>query len=98
MVGAYFKKGRRMTQLESALDRLLASLVTLETAAEARLANDDGSGEAEALIEELRADRDRLALELEAVPAESVALEQVTDEVAVRLDGAISGIREVLEG
>lgn len=90
-----------MTQLTSALDRLSAALVTLESAAESRLELGQGAGEdqagLEAAMEELRADRNRLAAELETVRAESIALEETTDEVAGRLDGAIAGIREVLE-
>jgi len=90
-----------MTQLSGALDRLSTALGSLESAAESRLvqaAEGEGTAEAEALIAELRADRDQLAAELETLRAESTALEEVTDEVAGRLDGAISGIREVLEG
>ena len=87
-----------MSELSAALDRLMAALVTLESAAETKLSSDNGAAEAEALMAELRQDRDRLAAELETVRSEAVALEEVTDEVAGRLDGAISGIREVLEG
>ena len=87
-----------MIELSAALDRLQAALLTLESAAESRLARGDGGAEAEALIEEMRAERDALAAELETVRADAAALEEVTDEVSGRLDGAISGIRDVLEG
>ena len=50
------------------------------------------------MIEQLRAERNELAAELEQVRAEAASLEQVTEEVSGRLDGAIAGIKEVLEG
>ncbi len=85
-----------MIELSAALDRLQAALVTLDSAVDSRLAAGNGSNDA--LIEEMRAERDGLAAELEVVRAEAAALEEVTDEVAGRLDGAIAGIRDVLEG
>ncbi len=87
-----------MTQLASALDRLLASLVTLEAAAKTKQERGTGDAQAQPELEQLRADRDRLSAELDTLRSESIALEEVTDEVAGRLDGAIAGIREVLEG
>lgn len=87
-----------MSELSAALDRLSAALVTLESAAESKLASDDGAAETAAMMADLRQERDQLAAELETVRADAVALEEVTDDVAGRLDGAISGIREVLEG
>ena len=92
------EKGRGMIELSAALDKLQAALVTLESAAEARLGVGNASAQADALIKEMRAERDGLASELEAVRAEAAALEEVTDEVSGRLDGAIAGIRDVLEG
>ncbi len=87
-----------MEQLIAALDRLQTALETLETAAEARLARGDGLADAEGVIEELRAERNELASELETLRSEAVSLERVTEQVSGRLDGAIAGIREVLEG
>lgn len=87
-----------MKQLNAALDRLQTALEGLESAAEVRLAQGGDSSEASGVIEQLRGERNELASELERVRAEAASLEQVTDEVSGRLDGAIAGIREVLEG
>lgn len=97
-----------MNELSAALERLEVALETLESAAEYRLslpvaeADDEGASaeslaETEAALEALRAERDQLAVELAQVRADAAALEQVTDDVAGRLDGAIEGIKEVLE-
>jgi len=86
-----------MELLNAALARLETALNTLEEAAEARLAG-SGLDDAEGVIEQLRKERNELAAELEAVRTEAVCLERVTEEVSGRLDGAIAGIREVLEG
>jgi ABC-type transporter Mla subunit MlaD len=96
MVMKILRKGEEMEQLSASLDRLQAALEALESAAEARLAR--GAGETEGVIEQLRAERNELAAELEQVRAEAASLEQVTEEVSGRLDGAIAGIKEVLEG
>jgi predicted nucleic acid-binding Zn-ribbon protein len=87
-----------MEQLNAALDRLQSALEGLEGAAEARLASAGDADEAQGVIERLRGERNELATELEQVRAHAASLEKVTDEVTGRLDGAIAGIREVLEG
>lgn len=86
-----------MELLNAALARLETALNTLEEAAETRLAG-NGLDDAEGVIEQLRKERNELAAELEAVRTEAASLERVTEEVSGRLDGAIAGIREVLEG
>jgi len=92
------RKGEEMELLNAALARLEKALDTLESAAEARLAETGGLDDAEGVIERLRKERNELAAELEAVRNEAASLEQVTEEVSGRLDGAIAGIREVVEG
>ncbi len=99
-----------MNELSASLDRLQAALETLETAVERRLSaavetaggDEDAVAEAnaaaEATISRLQAERDQLAEELNLVRSEAAALEEVTEQVAGRLDGAIAGIKEVLEG
>jgi len=87
-----------MEQLNASLDRLQTALGGLESAAEARLARGEGTAEAESVIEQLRSERNELAAELEQVRAEAAALDQASEEVSGRLDGAIAGIKEVLEG
>ncbi len=103
-----------MNELSASLDRLQSALGTLETAVEHRLAaamaagadGDDVAVEAvvearaaaEATIARLQTERDQLAEELNLVRSEAAALEEVSEQVAGRLDGAIAGIKEVLEG
>jgi len=98
MVLRILRKGSGMEQLYASLDRLQAALEGLESAAEARLAAAVGPEDSDGVIEQLRAERNELATELESVRAEAASLEQVTEEVSGRLDGAIAGIKEVLEG
>jgi len=87
-----------MKQLNAALDRLQTALAGLDSAAEARLARSEGGTDADVVIEQLRSERNELAAELEQVRAEAAALDQASEEVSGRLDGAIAGIKEVLEG
>jgi len=87
-----------MEQLSAALDRLQAALESLEEAAETRLARGDGLADAEGVIVDLRAERNELATELETIRGQAASLEQVNQQVSSRLEGAIAGIREVLEG
>lgn len=86
-----------MEQLSASLDRLQAALIGLESAVESRIQQGESlREEAVGALEQLQAERDNLAAELEAVRADAAALEEVTDDVAGRLDGAIEGIKEVL--
>jgi hypothetical protein len=87
-----------MEQLNASLDRLETALEALESAAESRLAREAGGEDADGVIEQLRAERNELAAELESVRTEAASLERVTEDVSGRLDGAIAGIKEVLEG
>jgi len=76
--------------------RFAAALDTLETALARRPA---GPRQDDLLVRELsglKLDRQRLAVELERLNGEKVALEGFTDEVAGRLEGAIREIRAVL--
>lgn len=75
-----------MERFSSALDKLEARLNRYNSAAP----QDNGE------LESLRADQARMSHELEQLKAERRALEDVTDEVAGRLDGAIREIRSVL--
>lgn len=98
MVLGILRKGPEMEQLYASLDRLQAALEALESAVEVRLAQDVDAPDADGVLEQLRTERNELAAELESVRAEAASLEQVTEQVSGRLDGAIAGIREVLEG
>lgn len=98
MVLGILRKGPEMEQLNASLDRLQAALEALESAAEVRLADSADAPDVDGVLEQLRTERNELAAELESVRAEAASLEQVTEQVSGRLDGAIAGIREVLEG
>jgi DNA anti-recombination protein RmuC len=83
--------------LESALKRFDLSLAQLERAVDQRLSRESARAGWEEEMRALREDRDRLEKELGATRDQARALEQVTDQVASRLDAAIRGIRTVLE-
>ena len=85
-----------MSRLDSALARFSAALDALERAAQARLASEDALPAAQKLIDTLQADKARLERELERLTDERLRLENVYDEIAGRLDGAIRGIRAAL--
>lgn len=90
-----------MSRLETAMERFSAALDALElriqkaVAAGAAGANGHAAGDAEA--EALRAERDRLQAEVERLGDECRALEDLTDQIAGRLDSAIDEIRATLE-
>ncbi len=89
-----------MSSLESSLEKFFDALGALERAVDGRLAGDVDRPLARELAEELeglRADRASLAKELERLKSENETLEALTDDVNLRLDGAIEEIRGVLE-
>lgn len=89
-----------MSSLETSLEKFFDALGELERAVDARLAADVDGPDASVLAEELqglRADKAELAGELQRLKSENRTLEALTDDVNLRLDGAIEEIRGVLE-
>jgi hypothetical protein len=83
--------------LDTALERLAASLARLEDAVERRL-EADRANEGHAIeVQALSDDRARLAGELDESFAKAARLEAANREVSHRLDAAIETIRSVLE-
>ena len=83
--------------VEAAIRRLIAALNALETVAERRQENDHGQDNLSRRIQEMGADRARLAHELDGSLARSRTLEAANRNIAERLDGAIEAIRGVLK-
>lgn len=87
-----------MSRLERAMERFSAALDKLEARLHRSVSNShQDSHQDNGELESLRADQARMNHELEQLKSERRALEDVTDEVAGRLDGAIREIRSVLE-
>ena len=84
-----------MTKLESAVARLNAALDKLEGSAGQRLSL-PRSDSSVAELTLLKAERERLLARISALEEETRALAGLTEEVEVRLDGAIAEIRDVL--
>jgi SMC interacting uncharacterized protein involved in chromosome segregation len=89
-----------MGSLETSLENFFDALGALERAVDSRLASDTDRPDASALADELeglRAERVNLKAELDRLGSENKSLEALTDDVNLRLDGAIEEIRSVLE-
>ncbi len=89
-----------MSSLEVSLEKFLDALGTLERAVDRRLVAEVDGSDTSALVEELnglRADKASLASELERVRTQNRTLEALTDDVNLRLDGAIGEIRGALK-
>lgn len=89
-----------MSSLEVSLEKFLDALGTLERAVDRRFAAEADGPDTSALAEELdglRADKASLASELERVRTQNRTLEALTDDVNLRLDGAIGEIRGALK-
>ena len=89
-----------MSSLETSLENFFDALGALERAVDSRLASETGGPDASALADELeglRADKVSLKAELDRLRSENKSLEALTDDVNLRLDGAIEEIRGVLE-
>lgn len=97
-----------MGSLETSLENFFDALGALERAVDGRIAperDNNASGEAggpdvSGLAEELqglRAEKVALKSELDRLKSENQSLEALTDDVNLRLDGAIEEIRSVLE-
>lgn len=89
-----------MSSLEASLEKFLDAIGTLERALERRFAAEADGSDGEALageLEGLRSDNASLAAELERLRTQNHALEALTDDVNLRLDGAIGEIRNILE-
>lgn len=89
-----------MSSLEVSLEKFLDALGTLERAVDRRLVAEVDGPDTGALVEELdglRADKASLASELERVRTQNRTLEALTDDVNLRLDGAIGEIRGALK-
>lgn len=93
-----------MASLETSLENFFDALGALDRAVDQRLAAErdneanrpDVSGLAEEL-QGLRAEKVALKSELDKLKSENSSLEALTDDVNLRLDGAIEEIRSVLE-
>ena len=86
-----------MGRLDAALARFTAALEILETRAGA-VAAGMGPGRAELLreVNELKREREHLLTRITALEEESQSLAGLTEQVEMRLDGAIAEIRAVL--
>lgn len=89
-----------MGSLETSLENFFDALGALERAVDFRLASETDRPDVSALTDELeglRAEKDNLKAELDRLQSENKSLEALTDDVNLRLDGAIEEIRSVLE-
>lgn len=89
-----------MGNLETSLENFFDALGELERAVDGRLAAENDRPDVSGLAEELqglRAEKVALKSELDKLKAENSSLEALTDDVNLRLDGAIEEIRSVLE-
>ena len=76
-------------RLQKAFDRLEAAARGLKDRAQ-------GDGSADGALEALRADRDRLAGELETMRKDHAALAQVTEAASARIDAAVTRLKSTL--
>lgn len=83
--------------LKEVLVRLGKAMDAVESAALARLENEQDYSEAEAEVQRMNADRSRLAQELDNSEARSERLEEANKEVSRRLVTAMETIRAVLD-
>jgi len=83
--------------LKEVLARIARAMEALESAVEARLANEQDYSEAEAEVQRMNADRARLATELDNSEARAERLENANKEVSRRLVTAMETIRAVLD-
>lgn len=84
-------------EIEIATRRLMAALDALESAVERRRDADRDENELASRIQQLGADRSRLADELDGALVKARKLERTNREIADRLDAAIGTIRTVLD-
>jgi len=82
--------------IDSAARRLSVALDALDLALDNRQEADKGLASRAAELQELGADRARLAAELDAAMARTRELESTNREIARRLDAAIDAIKAVL--
>jgi hypothetical protein len=86
----------RMSRLDLAQDRFRAALESIENAAGAVGESLDQAAKLPERIAELEAERERLLVRVAELEDEVSTLSGLTEEVEVRLDGAIGEIRAVL--
>jgi predicted nuclease with TOPRIM domain len=86
-----------MSKLDSSIERFFKSLDELEGAVTRRSVQDTSIEKVHKELAALSEDRSRLAQELDMVKSQNKRLDEMNDEVADRLDGAIQEIQTVLE-
>ena len=86
-----------MSKLDSAIERFFKSLDELEGAVNRRSVQDKSLEKVHQELAALTEDRSRLAQELDTLKSQNKRLNEMNDEVADRLDGAIQEIQTVLE-
>src|ERR1700757_1309181 len=86
------------SDIDAATKRLMSALDALESAVERRREADRDEDELATRIQAPRADRSRLADELDPSLVKSRKLERTNREIAEKLDSAIGAIRDVLSG
>ena len=79
------------------MERFFKALDALEATANRRMMADQSVEKVQKELAALREDRSRLADELDLVKSQNRTLEEASDEVSERLDGAIQEIQNVLE-
>jgi predicted RNase H-like nuclease (RuvC/YqgF family) len=84
-------------EIDAATRRLMAALDALESSVERRREADRDENELASRIQQLGADRSRLADELDGSLVKTRKLERTNREIAERLDAAIGTIRAVLD-
>jgi len=87
-----------MSRLDSAFERFNQAIDRLEGVLQKAPGRNGADKVPDAAMTALKADRDRLALQLEQARSDYASLQSLTDEVETRLDTAITNIQKVMRG
>ncbi len=85
------------SEIESAVDRLIRALDSLEAASNRSLSEEKTIDSLQQDVQKLEDDRSRLAQDLDRMAAQSARLKDVNREVSRRLVSAMESIRGVLD-
>lgn len=97
MHSGYFAGNIMKPTISSALEKLDSAVSALDKAVDIRLEREEMLSAAEAEVQRMGADRNRLAESLDGAEARSQRLENANREVSRRLVDAMESIRRVLE-
>jgi DNA repair ATPase RecN len=87
---------RRMTKLDSAMDRFASALDKLEATINRQVVRAQAAKRLQEEVDTLKEDRAGLAEELDQIKAEARRLNELNERASETLADAIEGIREVL--